>query len=125
VQATSSVSAVLPRYLTRIHERLCLLSYAGITASVAPTTTFGSHHVLSMRRSLVTGSLRETYRHPTTRLNREAGIAIKLLIHGPGIATCARRGLSFRFGRLVEDEQVGQPRSALEALHHGAAAERE
>jgi putative ABC transport system ATP-binding protein len=49
------------------------------------------------------------------RLNRE-GITIVLVTHEPDVAAYASRVLTFRDGRLLGDERVGQPRDAAEVL---------
>ena len=50
------------------------------------------------------------------QLNREAGMTIILVTHEPDVAAYARRVLSFKDGRLLRDELVQQPRTALEQL---------
>lgn len=50
------------------------------------------------------------------RLNREAGMTIILVTHEPDVAAFAKRVLVFKDGRLLSDEQVQQPRTALEEL---------
>lgn len=50
------------------------------------------------------------------RLNREAGITIVLVTHESDIATYAGRVLFFKDGRLLRDEAVERPRTALQEL---------
>ena len=57
------------------------------------------------------------------RLNREAGITIVLVTHESDIATYARRVLFFKDGRLLRDEAVERPRTALEELQQRQADE--
>jgi len=100
-----------------------LTYYAGTMAQVTPTTPSGSHPASAIKRTSVTGSLHETYTHMTTKLNQEAGITMILVTHEPGIATDARRVLSFKDDRLVRDEQVEQPRRAQKELKQLLAVE--
>jgi putative ABC transport system ATP-binding protein len=46
------------------------------------------------------------------RLNREQGISIVLVTHDPDIAHYAQRIISFKDGRIVNDEPVEEPRQA-------------
>jgi putative ABC transport system ATP-binding protein len=57
------------------------------------------------------------------RLNREAGITIILVTHEPDIATYAGRVLFFKDGRLLRDEAVERPRTALQELQQRQADE--
>ena len=57
------------------------------------------------------------------RLNREAGITIVLVTHESDIATYAGRVLFFKDGRLLRDEAVEQPRTALQELQERPADE--
>ncbi|MDE2484534.1 MAG: ABC transporter ATP-binding protein [candidate division NC10 bacterium] len=57
------------------------------------------------------------------RLNREARITIVLVTHEPDIATYAGRVLFFKDGRLLRDEAVERPRTALEELRQRPADE--
>lgn len=50
------------------------------------------------------------------RLNREAGITIVLVTHESDIAAYAGRVLFFKDGRLLRDEAVERPRTALQEL---------
>ena len=50
------------------------------------------------------------------RLNREAAITMILVTHEPDIAAYAGRVVHFKDGRLVRDEQVERPRTALAEL---------
>jgi putative ABC transport system ATP-binding protein len=58
------------------------------------------------------------------RLNREQGISIVLVTHDPDIAHYAQRIISFKDGRIVNDEPVEEPRQAeselLETEEEGA-----
>jgi len=49
------------------------------------------------------------------RLNRQAGITILLVTHELDIAAFARRNITLRDGRVVEDKLVANPREALQA----------
>jgi putative ABC transport system ATP-binding protein len=57
------------------------------------------------------------------RLNTESGITIILVTHEPDIATYARRVLFFKDGRLLRDEAVDRPRTALQELQQRPADE--
>jgi putative ABC transport system ATP-binding protein len=57
------------------------------------------------------------------RLNTESGITIILVTHEPDIATYARRVLLFKDGRLLRDEAVERPRTALDELRQHPADE--
>ncbi len=59
------------------------------------------------------------------RLNREAGITIVLVTHESDIATYAGRVLFFKDGRLLRDEAVERPRTALQELRQRPADEAE
>jgi putative ABC transport system ATP-binding protein len=59
------------------------------------------------------------------RLNREAGITIVLVTHESDIATYAGRVLFFKDGRLLRDEAVERPRTALQELQQRPADEAE
>jgi putative ABC transport system ATP-binding protein len=59
------------------------------------------------------------------RLNTESGITIILVTHEPDIATYAGRVLSFKDGRLLRDEAVERPRTALQELQQRQADEAE
>jgi putative ABC transport system ATP-binding protein len=50
------------------------------------------------------------------RLNREQGISIVLVTHDPDIAHYAQRIISFKDGRIVNDEPVEEPRQAEREL---------
>ncbi len=57
------------------------------------------------------------------RLNIESGITIILVTHEPDIATYAGRVLFFKDGRLLRDEAVERPRTALQELQQHQADE--
>ncbi|MDE2321971.1 MAG: ABC transporter ATP-binding protein [candidate division NC10 bacterium] len=57
------------------------------------------------------------------RLNTESGITIILVTHEPDIATYARRVLHFKDGRLLRDEVIERPRTALDELRQHPADE--
>lgn len=57
------------------------------------------------------------------RLNREAGITIVLVTHESDIAAYAGRVLFFKDGRLLRDEAVERPRTALRELQQCPADE--
>src|SRR5574337_776433 len=57
------------------------------------------------------------------QLNRETRMTVILVTHEPDVAAYARRVLLFKDGRLVKDEPVQRPRTALEALQHTSAEE--
>jgi putative ABC transport system ATP-binding protein len=57
------------------------------------------------------------------RLNREAGITVVLVTHESDIATYAGRVLFFKDGRLLRDEAVERPRTALQELEQRSADE--
>jgi putative ABC transport system ATP-binding protein len=59
------------------------------------------------------------------RLNTESGITIVLVTHESDIATYAGRVLSFKDGRLLRDEAVERPRTALQELQQRQADEAE
>ncbi len=59
------------------------------------------------------------------RLNREAGITIVLVTHESDIAAYAGRVLFFKDGRLLRDEAVERPRTALQELQERPADEAE
>mgnify|MGYP001470648563 FL=1 len=57
------------------------------------------------------------------RLNTESGITIILVTHEPDIATYSGRVLFFKDGRLLRDEAVERPRTALQELQQCSADE--
>ncbi len=59
------------------------------------------------------------------QLNEEDGITIILVTHEPDIATYAGRVLFFKDGRLLRDEAVERPRTALQELQQRLADEAE
>ncbi|MGB4781244.1 ABC transporter ATP-binding protein [Candidatus Methylomirabilis sp.] len=59
------------------------------------------------------------------RLNMEAGITIVLVTHESDIAIYAGRVLFFKDGRLLRDEAVERPRTALQELQQRPADEAE
>lgn len=57
------------------------------------------------------------------RLNREAGITIVLVTHEPDIAQYAKRIITVRDGRIIQDRQVENPRDAAAEIEAMPAVE--